>query len=66
MIYIKPWYLGTTEKKQLNDAIDELAEKPATPMNTMLIKQLQEEAIEKRKRRDAMQLVDIPPTNPGV
>ncbi len=35
-------------------------------MNTMLTKQLQEEAIEKRKRRDAMQLVDIPPTNPGV
>ena len=27
MIYIKPWYLGTTEKKQLNDAIDELAGK---------------------------------------
>ena len=25
MIYIKPWYLGTTEKKQLNDAIDELS-----------------------------------------
>ncbi len=66
MIYIKPWYLGTTEKKQPNDAIDELAEKTQAPMNTMLTKQLQEEAIEKRKRRDAMQLVDIPPTNPGV
>ncbi len=66
MIYIKPWYLGTTEKTQLNDAIDELAEKTPAPMNTMLTKQLQEEAIEKRKRRDAMQLVDIPPTNPGV
>ena len=54
------------EKKQLKDAINELAEKTPAPMNTMLTKQSQEEAIEKRKRRDAMQLVDVPPTNPGV
>ena len=53
------------EKKQLEEAIDELAEKTPPPMNTMLTKQSREEAIEKR-RRDAMQLVDIPPTNPGV
>ena len=54
------------EKKQLEEAIDELAEKTPPPMNTMLIKQSREEAIEKKRRRDAMQLVDIPPTNPGV
>ena len=54
------------EKKQLEEAIDELAEKTPPPMNTMLTKQSREEAIEKRRRRDAMQLVDIPPTNPGV
>ena len=35
-------------------------------MNTMLTKQSWEEAIERRKKRDTMQLVDIPPTNPGV
>ena len=34
-------------------------------MNTMLTKQSREEAIEKRKKRDTMQLVDIPPTNWG-
>ena len=52
--------------KKLEDAIDELIEKTPAPMNTMLTKQSREEAIEKRKRRDTMQLVDIPPTNPGV
>ena len=54
------------EKKQLNGAIDELAKKTPAPMNTILTKQSREEAIEKRKKRDTMQLVDIPPTNPGV
>ena len=54
------------EKKQLNGAIDELAKKTPAPMNTMLTKQSREEAIEKRRKRDTMQLVDIPPTNPGV
>lgn len=52
--------------KKLEDAIDELIEKTPAPMNTMLTKQSREEAIGKRKRRDTMQLVDIPPTNPGV
>ena len=51
------------EKKQFNGAIDELAKKTPAPMNTMLTKQSREEAIEKRKKRDTMQLVDIPPTN---
>ena len=54
------------QKKQLEEAIDELAEKTPPPMNTILTKQSREEAIENRRRRDAMQLVDIPPTNPGV
>ena len=54
------------QKKQLQEAIDELAEKTPPPINTMLTKESREEAIEKRRRRDAMQLVDVPPTNPGV
>ncbi len=53
MIYIKPWYLVITEKKQLNDAIDELAEKTLVPMNTMLTKQLQEELL-KRGREEML------------
>ena len=54
------------EKKQLKDARNELAEKTPAPMNTILTKQSREKAIEKRKRRNAMQLVDVSPTNPGV
>ena len=50
--------------KKLEDAIVELNEKTPVPMNTMLHKQPREEAIAK-KRRDAMQLADVPPTNPG-
>ena len=53
MIYIKPWYLVITEKKQINDAIDELAEKTLAPMNTMLTKQLQEELL-KRGREEML------------
>lgn len=51
-----------TEK--IKDAIDELNNQTPLPMNTMLDKQPQEEAIAK-KRRDAMQLANVPPTNPG-
>ena len=57
--------LEAIEKKQLKDAIDELAKKTPAPTNTILTKQSREEAIEKRKKSDTMQLVDIPPTNPG-
>ena len=32
----------------------------------MLNKQSREEAIQKRDTRDRMQLVDVPPTNPGI
>ena len=51
-----------TEK--IKDAIDELNNQTPLPMNTMLDKQPREEAIAK-KRRDAMQLANVPPTNPG-
>ena len=52
--------------KKLEDAIDELKEQTPSPMNTMLNKQSREEAIQKRNTRDRMQLVDVPPTNPGI
>ena len=51
--------------KQLGDAIDELKEQTPSPMNTMLNKQ-SKEAIQKRNMRNRMQLVDVPPTNPGI
>jgi hypothetical protein len=53
-------------EQKLEDAIDELKEQTASPMNTMLNKQSREEAIQKRNTRDRMQLVDVPPTNPGI
>lgn len=52
-----------TEK--IENAIDELNKLVPPPMNTMLDKQPREEAIEKKRRRDAMQLANVPPTNPG-
>lgn len=52
-----------TEK--IKDAIDELNNQTPLPMNTMLDKQPREEAIAKKRRRDAMQLANVPPTNPG-
>jgi hypothetical protein len=52
-----------TEK--IKDAIDELNNQTPLPMNTVLDKQPQEEAITKKRRRDAMQLANVPPTNPG-
>ena len=53
------------ENKTLQDAIDELKKQTPPPMNTMLDKQLREEAIAKKKARDSMTLVNVPPTNPG-
>ena len=48
--------------KKLKDVIDALKRQSPAPMNTMLTKQLREEAIQKRKTRDAMELADVPPT----
>ncbi|XP_028418518.1 uncharacterized protein LOC114543922 [Dendronephthya gigantea] len=56
--------LEAIANKKLEDAIDDLNEKTPPPMNTMLSKQSREEAIQKKKTRDAMQLSDVPPTNP--
>ena len=52
--------------KQLDDAMDELKKQTPSPMNTRLNKQSREEAIPKRNTKDKMQLVDVPPTNPGT
>ena len=48
--------------KKLEDVIDELKRQSLAPMNTMLTKQPREEAIQKQKTRDAMELADVPPT----
>ena len=53
------------EKDKLQDAMIELKAQVPPPMNTMLVKQPREEAIQKKKARDNMQLSDVPPTNPG-
>ena len=52
-----------TEK--IKDAIEELKKQTPPPMNTMLDKQSREEAIDKKRRRDGIQLANVPPTNPG-
>lgn len=51
--------------EQLAAATQELNEMTPAPMNTMLEKQPVAEAIEKRRRRRAMIVEDIPPTTPG-
>ena len=52
-----------TEK--IKNAIEELNNLTPPPMNTMLTKQPREEAIAKKRMREAMQLANVPPTNPG-
>lgn len=51
--------------EQLAAATQELNEMTPAPMNTMLEKQPVAEAIEKRRRRRAMIVEDVPPTTPG-
>ena len=54
------------QSNTLKDAITELKQQTPAPMHTMLVKQSWEEAIQKKTMRDSMQLVDVPPTNPGT
>ena len=49
--------------EQLAAATQELNEMTPAPMNTMLEKQPVAEAIEKRRRRRAMIVEDVPPTS---
>ena len=58
--------LEALQTDKLKDAITELKEQTPAPMNTMLVKQSREEAIQKKTARDSMQLEDVPPTNPGI
>lgn len=51
--------------EQLAAATQELTEMTPAPMNTMLEKQPVAEAIEKRRRRRAMIVADVPPTTTG-
>ncbi len=51
--------------KKLEKAIEELDDLTPPPMNKMLDKQPHAEAIKKKKRRESMPIVDVPPTNPG-
>ena len=52
-----------TEK--IKNAIEELNNLTPPPMNTMLTKLPRVEAIAKKRMREAMQLTNVPPTNPG-
>ena len=53
------------ENKMLTKAIEEIKSSTPSAMNTMLDKQPRKEAIEKKKARENMPIVDVPPTNPG-
>lgn len=53
------------ENNKLEQAIKELSDLTPPPMNTMLEKQPRSEAIIKKKARESMPFVDVPPTNPG-
>ncbi|CAB3995098.1 Hypothetical predicted protein [Paramuricea clavata] len=50
--------------KKLKKAIKELKDLTPPPMNKMLDQQPHTEAIKKKKRRESMPIVDVPPTNP--
>jgi hypothetical protein len=50
--------------KKLKKAIKELKDLTPPPMNKMLDQQPRTKAIKKKKRRESMPIVDVPPTNP--
>ena len=50
-------------KEELSAAAMKLKEMAPAPMNSMLDKQLREEAIEKRAKRMKMTVEDVPPTS---
>ena len=50
----------------LGDVMNELQGAVPPPMNTMLKQQPQGATISKRRARDSMELVDIPPANPST
>lgn len=54
------------QSNTLKDSITGQQTQTPAPMHTMLVKQSREEAIQKKTMRDSMQLVDVPPTNPGT
>jgi hypothetical protein len=51
--------------KKLEKEIKELKDETPPPMNRMLEKQPRSDAIHKKKQRESMPIVDVPPTNPG-
>ncbi|XP_028414075.1 uncharacterized protein LOC114537143 [Dendronephthya gigantea] len=51
-------------KNELEKAMEDIKKETPLPMNTMLEKQPRNEAIEKKKARESMSIVDVPPTNP--
>ena len=57
--------IDAIREKKLDSAIKELEESAPQAMNTMLDKQPREEAIEKKKFRERMPVLPVPPTNPG-
>ena len=51
--------------KKLKVVIDKIKTETPPPMNKMLTKQPQSEAIQKKNRRESMPIIDVPPSNPG-
>lgn len=51
-----------TSKEELGSACRELLKMVPPPMNTMLVKQSREEAVQKLTQRRQMVVVDVPPT----
>ncbi|XP_028400848.1 uncharacterized protein LOC114523975 [Dendronephthya gigantea] len=56
--------IDAISNKKLNKAIEELKGLTPPPMNKMLDMQPRAEAIDKKKRRENMPIVNVPPTNP--
>jgi len=58
-------FLVAEQREQLRGAMQELHDMNPPPMNTMLEKQLREEAVQKRTERKGKTVQHVPPTTPG-
>ena len=58
-------FMNLSQEEMVN-AATKLREKTPAPMNTMLEKQSQDEAIKKKEERSQMVVKDVPPTTPGT
>lgn len=59
-------FLVAQQEGTLPIAVQELDLRSPAPMNTMLVKQPRQEAIQKWSARKSIQVVDVPATAPGT